>query len=579
MKLFCNQLTVLLILFAFFVINPLEGQRVGFDTETFPISYLELPTHPVDFEYTAYSASISVRPDQLRVMGTNEMNLLGDYVDIPGLTKVNSNGFFHIEIILDNFNESDAEVKSGAPTPSRRGPAPSRDQKPVHFVEVTIGMPVALKITDYNGDVLFESLINDGTDTRTYRSREFSNSAGARTHWNRNGSNDMRSFRNRYLSEFFEEISKVLVERYGYREQTNISAVFEVLGNRRHPSYDAHQANFQIVKEALSQLKYNQPIPEEIFDEVHPVIEFWKDEMKGLDPEERQERRLMYSCLFNLATTYYWIEDLDNAVKYLEKLEELDMRSGTVGYLSNRIHSTRSLFESTGFTTKHLSIEELIVFDESTLPEVTYSTEQDLMHLRAREDRLAAEGVREGAEEFSGYVYYSDGRDPLRCKFYLNPSRDGELSLLHGESNLIVMVDEGPYFIRTPLGKTVVSGFTFDDRKFILEDYSPGMSVSLRSSPEFMEVLYDSENIQVLRYYPTSEASVGNTEREFVMRKGADDDLLSLHGRRFLNWNRGLSRYVEDCDDLSNRAGNGEFSRNTEDLIQLAKLYDACMRE
>lgn len=576
MKLFYYQITLLLF-FSLILTNNIDGQRVGFDTESFSVDFLELPTHPMAFEFTAYSASVSVRPDQLRRMGTNEMNIINEYVDIPGLTRVRGNSFFHIEIILDDFRESEPVVTSGPTATPRRGSSPSEEQKPVHYVEVDISMPIALKITNYKQEVLLDTIITDGSESKTFRSRESNTAAAARTHWNRNASSNLSRFRNAYITEHLESISKLLVERYGYRRQTNVNAVFEVLGNRRHPAYDEHQAKFEIVKEALSQLRYNKPISEEIIETVHSVIDFWKDEMKELDPDERQERRLMYSCLFNITTAYFWIEDIDNALKYLPSLEELDIRSARVEFLSDRIHSTKELFERTGFTTRHLVLEDLIVFDEDKLPEVTYTTEQDLMVQRAREDRLAAEGVQPDAEVFSGTLYYSDGRDPIRCKFYVNPSRDGELSLLGNSSNLIIMVDEGPYFIRTRLNKEVVSGFTFDDRVFKLKDYSPGMALSLRSGPEFLEILYDSENIQLFRFYPTTEASVGNTEREFVVRMGPDDDLLSLHGRRFLNWNRGISRFIEDCEDLSRRAEIGDFSRTRNDLLKLAELYDSCV--
>ena len=554
----------------------IDGQRVGFDTETVKISYLELPTHPVDLEFTAYSASVSVRPDQLRRMGTNEANVVRDYLNIPGLTKVSGNSFFHIEVIMDEFTLTSGSLKSGPPTARRSGP-PSRNQEPVHFMEAGVSMPIALKVTNYRQEVLLDTIITDGTESMTFRSREFRTAAEARNHWGQNISSEMSKFRAEFLSHHMEAISNLLATRYGYKEQNRQNAVFEVLGNSRHPRYDEHQAKFQIIKGAFSELKYDQPIPKEAIETVNSVIGFWKTELNKLDPEERQERRLMYSCLYNIVSAYYWIEDFDNALKYIPQLEELDIRSGRVEYLKNLIYETRSLLQRTGFASKHLNLDELIVFDEAKLPEVTYSTEQDLMLERAREARLYSLGVRSDAELYAGTLYYSDGRDPLNCDFYVRKSSDGNLSLLSGSENLVIISSQGSNIERIRLNKNVISGFTFDNREFVLKEYSPGMSVSLRANPEYLEVLYTSENIQLYLFYPTQEASVGNTEREFVVRKGSDDELLSLHGRRFLNFNRGLARYFEDCEEINQKAEDGEFARNRNSMIKLGELYDACI--
>jgi len=566
---------LLLLLIIFLSVCSLEAQRVGIDTENFIVNFIELPTHPVDFEYTAFSASISVRPDQLRRAGITEEKLLEDHINIPGLTKVQSNSFFHIEIVLDDFEESKPTIITGSSSRQQR----TKEQTPVYFTEVTINLHVAIKVTDYNQEVLLDSIINDGSKPRTFRTRESVTAESARNTWNRNRSSNMRSYRRQYLDDIFETISNLLVERYGYMEQTNVRTVYEVLGNRRHPSYDAHQENFQSVRNALMRLRYNEPITEEIRQEVYPAIDFWKSEMKDQNLDERQERRLMYICLFNIATTYYWIEQLDSALKYLPKLEELDIRSERVSFLSNRIHRTNDLFKKTGFTSKHMRVEDFIIFDESKLPDVVYSTEQDLLLLRAKEERLAKEGVKSDAEMYSGTIFYRDGRDSLNCNFYLNPGKNGEISFLRGESNLIIIKDVGHEISKIGINKEVMSRFAFNDRNFILEIYSPGMAVTIRPQPEILEVLFESEHIQLLKYYPTVEATIGNTEKEFVIKKGKEDDLLSLHGRRFLNFNRALASYFEDCVNLSVRAQNGEFSRTKSDLIQLAELYNACKTE
>lgn len=79
------------------------AQKVDIKRHTVPVQYIALPQAPLNPEFTAYSATISAKPDLLRRSGLTEAGLMNNYLSIPGFSRLAQGGHFHVEVVLDDF--------------------------------------------------------------------------------------------------------------------------------------------------------------------------------------------------------------------------------------------------------------------------------------------------------------------------------------------------------------------------------------------------------------------------------------------------------------------------------------------
>ena len=140
------------------------------------------------------------------------------------------------------------------------------------------------------------------------------------------------------------------------------------------------------------------------------------------------------------------------------------------------------------------------------------------------------------------------------------------------KGNTKFMAEEDGEMIEYDLTSEEVSEFTMGERKFIKTRFNPSAKGKGESAMHILEVVYTSDKIKLLKYYPSSGA-LGEEKSEFAFQKNSDDFPLSLEDTQFLLWKKGLSKYFGDCADLKDMCTEGGIKKNQDDLIKAARIY------
>ncbi|HQU58156.1 MAG TPA: hypothetical protein PLU64_03145 [Saprospiraceae bacterium] len=549
-----------------------SAQRVDIKRQAVPVQYIALPQAPLNPEFTAYSATISAKPDLLRSCGLTEDWLQRNYLSIPGFNKLNQGGHFHVELVMDDFIFSQQGFKNKTATFKDKDGKETKTS--THWMEIVYALPASLKVTDQDQNVIAERNLSSAANTRTYKSKTFSSYQNIKSFWDRNQQGEIAKFKKELIQSHFIAARDFLYNNYGFRPVTNANSVFEALNSKKHPAYEAHQEALSTLEEAFKLMRPNEPL-DAVRAAAEPSLRFWLAEKDRYGTEDKQEAKLRHACLYNLANAYFWLEELELAEQYALEAIAVDAK-GRAEEFPSSIEKLRQALAQTGKTSRHFAVEELAEEDIEAAAETAYETEKDSKLEEYKQDKLRKQGVHPQAERVEGKMKYTGGNE-VECIFFLDPSRGPELSFLPGnQGNVKAATESESDYAFLKIDPSLLASFEIGERRFQCLEYSPAAQVSLSKNPQIMEVLYESDRVTIYKFYPVATAKAGNTVTELALQKQGNNGITSLGGVKFLNWKKGLSKLFDDCPEVSNQASAGAYQRNEKDLIRLAEAYDNC---
>ena len=320
-------------------------QKVDLDRDHFYVSFTVLPSNPLDLSLKSYSVLVD---GYLAETGLSERSL-EDVVDIPGFKKLSKDADLDITVTIGTF-------RNGTPRVVSRVEERKDDKGKVistttyYAVEMSYDYPINAQMVDYKGN----KLVNEELSARNqvYKSAEGLSSREVLDEFNRQYTYIRTQMMGNTAQAQIRAFSNSLGSRYGYLPVNNSKELIWILDSPKHPEYENHAKNIQLMKQIMTSMKSNVEITPQR-EAMKPVIDYFRTLPETYNKDEKADRKLRYSAFYALMKIYYWMEDLENAKFYANALIQNDYDTGDGKNMIKFVEFMENQFKVNNTTTRH----------------------------------------------------------------------------------------------------------------------------------------------------------------------------------------------------------------------------------
>ncbi|MDH4462189.1 MAG: tetratricopeptide repeat protein [Flectobacillus sp.] len=287
------------------------SQKIDLDRYGAKATFLQIPNTPVPLEYTTFSTKFIANGINLVDAGysNNESDLESLYFQINGFKRVANGGHFTIKVQIDGYDMGKAV------TEKKESTTKDKDGKESITVSYKLSfkyfIPIMFTITDFNGKILKDGTITDGTTPQTYESSNFSTAAALEKYWGENAVSIKKQLLGKYLSDNFSVFQTRLNTEIGFTAQS-VTDILWITDSPKHPENESFRKACEETKLAIEEMTVTIPLNKA---KVTPILLYFENVIAKYTNSEKPERKLRYASWYNMATIYYWLEDFDNAIR------------------------------------------------------------------------------------------------------------------------------------------------------------------------------------------------------------------------------------------------------------------------
>lgn len=513
------------------------------------VQYTQLPATPLDASFTTYTLRIRGAQYYLDNIRKTQSSLESHF-QLDGFKKIPNGGHFTIEVNLGYFRVDSDKMETSTSKEKQKDGTEKVITK--YYKSIRWSMPISWRLYDYEGRVLFDTYHTDRNSSQTYTTSRYNTPGEASRYWSDNYNRITNNLIESHINSNLGEMGRQFRHSYDFQRIVKATDELEVL-REKDEGYEDFNRAYETVKAAFAQMTPDQPV-DRLREAVKPAVEFWLKAKDQFDPADKKQKGLIHACLFNVASVFYWLDDLDSAERYANQANNLDWKEGRSKRLLKEIEATRKLFVANKVTTRHIFRDP-----EKAIPP-------------AKAIELAEKAEEEAANSavFNGYMNTLTG-DSLTGKFTIKIAEGTELKF--GPSgNVVFQHQKAGKDVTDVLKPGDVKSFAFNDRKFFVKSFAPGAKGNTQAGMHILEQLYTSDKITVYQYHPYDN-KLGDVETEYAYQKRGEIAPVSISGSAFLLFKKGLAKYFSDCADLAELANNDEFKKTEADIIRAARVY------
>ncbi len=526
----------------------LSGQKIT--TEKFPVQYTALPLNPLNPEFTTYSVSAYGGGSSLADLGLTTMSL-ANQIKFQGFKKVDGkSGHFRVSIQVGYIRIGSATTEKRVSTTKKKDGTEVKTT--YYYKKSSYSVPISYRVTDYEGKTLKEGTVSSNTSAQAVKSKEFTSYTALNNYWQNNRNSLIYGAAKKFVTEKVGSIQSHLSYAYDYRKITYQRDELEVPGKRVDGHEEFNQA-YETVKTAFEAMRPNESISE-LAPKVQSSIDFWIKAMDDYPMGNKKTEKMRHACLMNLATVYFWLEDLAQAEKYATECLAINWKDGRPKRLIKEIEEVKKKFAINKVDTRHLDRDL-----ENAEPPST-SAEEETPVFEETGDVAAMEGF-----------IVNEAGDTLNGEFMVNTEEDLELNF-GPEGNVVFTYKVDGKDEKSVLDPAKVKSFQLKDRNFMAMTFTPGAKGNTEAGTHLMECIYDTERIKVYKFYPYDN-KLGDVNMEYAFQKASEEAPVSTASTQFLLFKKGMSNYFADCPDLAELAGAGEFENEEDSLIKAARIF------
>jgi len=547
--------TALLILTIYFGLN-LHAQKIN--TEPVRVSYTQLPYAPLPAEFSTYSTYIVASNYTLENIGMTKAGIAKNYFRFSGYKYLERGGHFNIQVKIGWFSIVQAETKrKESKTKDKEG----NEKVTVRYEKnVKYSMPMSYVVRDHKGNTITERVIATRENIQSTTFTTGSTRSYVDQKWRDGRAKFIARTQKNLGSERLKSLGSSLRAAYDFRQFENVKEQIELVKKSNEEA--GFKTAYETINATFAKMKADQPV-KPLLAEAKPAIEYWESVAKKYDPKNKKERKVVHAALYNLATTYYWLDDFSLARTYANRcIKDVKWKEGKLKGLVKSIDRAEELMAKNGMDTRHIYRD----LSAAVSPAVEYE-------MAVAEEQAAQEAnIKEAnTERFVGLRIDDDGNQ-IMGEFSIDQTNTKEL--LFGEGgNVKFMVNSDGNMTEQSLEPNKTTTFAFNDRQFMYLDFQPSHKIvkNEAAAKEIMEVLYEGKHISVYKFHPRTDKG----KPELAIKKTSEAMPSSLKGAQFIIFKSGLAKYFEDCPTLSEQAGSGKYSNSEEDVIKAAKLYNS----
>jgi len=545
-----TRFLTLLVAISFIFTQDLSAQKIKDQRISF--EYTRLPSNPLDPTFTTYSSVVYGSDSGLENLGYDRNAMAEKYFTLGGFKRVGQGGHFRIScyvgypsVISSKTYDYKDTVKKGE----------EKVKVTRYKKEITYRAPVRYKVEDYQGNVITSGSMNE-VKKFTFGKGATSSSALSKK-WYNERSGVMNGRYKTAVKNSMSSASGTIRALYGYSRK-KATAQIEMLGKKDKMSEEFMSA-YETVKAGFAGMKANEK-PDKVKEAVRPAIEFYMSEKNKWSASDKKERKVRSACVYNLATIFYWLDEVDESRKYVNECIEIDYKPGRAKTINRGIDATKKLFDVNNTTSRHPYFD----LANATPPGMAAFGGLDVV------EEGAPAGGGAATKALTGFIVDKNGAK-VPGEFMVSAGEGEELKFgPQGNVSFDYMQDGRK--ASAALAPADIKEFSLNERNFMVMDFVPGAKGNTESKTSIMELLYDGGSIKVLKYYPYDDA-LGDQSVEYAFHKTGDAAPTSTSSTTFLLFNKGLQKYFADCADLAEVAGTGEFKKTQDDIIRAARVY------
>jgi len=338
------------LLFTALAVVVVKAQRVDLDRFNFSVSYRHFPENPLPPSYKTYNVRIEASPS----LGLGYTTAgLSDNILIEGLKKTEGTGHITVLAILDDIIFEKSELKERIQTTKdRQG---NEVKKSFFSTEAEYSFAARMSVYDYKGETMVDNqILHDRTNRKNYKTSEFASADEASGYYTNKNHEIRTSLAKQLASSVIQQMNTWLNNEYGYPVQ-RVSDMLWVLNNKRHPEYNNHQKAWNDFKNAIVLMSADDPL-EKVKEKMKPVIEFYENAKKMYTASDKEAKKLRYSCYYNLAKIYIYLDEPQKAKMEADALSMNDYDEKDGKYLRNMAEALENVLRKNNATTRHFSI-------------------------------------------------------------------------------------------------------------------------------------------------------------------------------------------------------------------------------
>lgn len=517
--------------------------------ERFNVSYTQLPTDPLDNEFTTYRVNVYgsgyINGHSIFESGKITRQGMQRAINLGGFKKETGNAHVRVQVSVGNARTVKNEV--GKKVTEKKSKDGKVSKTTSYFMQYHYYMPIRYVVYDYQGNRIFEGQVTNQQNVEQIKGNSFSSSSKAYEDWKKRRMSTLNNSAASYVRNAINNISSALNYRYGYPERTEREEIKIV---KKHATEDDFLKAYETAKVAFEKVKFNAPM-EGVAADIQPAIDFWMTYDK-YPADDRKLKKVRYACLYNLTTVYYWMDDLPNAEKYANECLKIDYKEGGIKRFVDRIERLNKAFEVNNVDSRHFFIDV-----ESATPPNNNA-------------EVAAPVEEEDNASLAGTMVLADGTE-VEGNVVVNTEEGSDL-VFGPKGNVVFNYKVDGKDVSSSLDPAQTQEFSFQGRNFKVMDFTPGAKGNKISGKHILEVIYDSPRIQLFKFYPYDD-QLGDKKIEFALMKGGEPAPTSTSSTPFLIFNKGLAKYFEDCGDLVEMINAGGIAHNEEGLTQATRIY------
>ncbi len=311
----CFSLLLLLTYFS------LPAQKVDLDRFHFTAQYRNFPNVQLDKEYVTYNLSFGGSPITKAFMMEDDLDRS---INLYGWKKLRRDGHITVKTIFGDFiiksstvaeRKEDIKDKDGKITGTRT----------YYSSRIVYNFPTSYMVVDYKGATLANEQIGNGD--KTWSSDEYNNYKEAADYYNNNRNVIRGNLCRKDMVQDLATIASRVNFKFGYPPANNLLKLW-ILNNKKHPEYEATQAQWNSFKAVAARTTY-EGVSEEDKKTLLSVVAYFDGLKTKYNGGDKTDKKMRYSCFYNNAMIYTWfLDNFDAAIKEADGLIANDFDSG-----------------------------------------------------------------------------------------------------------------------------------------------------------------------------------------------------------------------------------------------------------
>lgn len=294
---------VILPLLLFTASQTVLAQKVDLDKYSFTAAYRDLPRMGLDTSYKTFSIETELSQNAAFMLKQEQP---AERVNIAGWRKLPSRAHLRVNVRMQDIVIENSDVKERVQIlKDRNGKETGR--RYFYYTELIYTFDGLMTVTDFRGRAIMDRYLCSRNEHKVYRTKEYNSQPEALTAFVSNVLAVTTAITSAEVNRTMAEVNDILNTNLGYPLRT-VGDYLWILDSKRHPEYRAHKQAFTAFKQAMFQMRADQPL-DQVRERLQPVIKYFEKMIDRYDSDSKGDRKMRYASYYNLAKIYYYLDD------------------------------------------------------------------------------------------------------------------------------------------------------------------------------------------------------------------------------------------------------------------------------